>query len=337
MRDVIAIGSATFDVFLETSLPKIEWDCPFGKAAVLPLGEKMSAEGIVFTAGGNAMNAAVTFRRQKLKTAALLRVGSDEAGRSVIARMEKEGIDRKFARFVPDVPTSYSAIFLEDGERSIVNFKGAGEMIDASDIDPKKLKARWWYVSLPGKAYTLFPRIIRAAKECGAHIAINPTGYHISKGRDSLIKNLKGVDVLIVNEGEAAEIAGIPWEKSDAVFKKLDSLVEGIAVVTSGSDGCSVSDGRNIYKAGIFKEKNLVDRTGAGDAFGSGFIAGLIKRDWSAGKYSAEDISYAMRLASANAASVVEKIGASEGALRDWEFEDSRFDDFNIKIKKAEK
>lgn len=337
MRDVIVIGSATSDVFLKTSLPKIEWDCPFGKAVVLPLGEKMSAEGIVFTSGGNAMNASVTFRRQKLKTAAVMRVGSDEAGRSVMARLDHEGIDRKLSRFIPDIPTSYSAIFLEDGERSIVNFKGAGEIIDSSAIDSKKMKAKWWYVSLPGKSYILLPKIIREANKAGARIALNPTGYHIKKGKDSLIKSLKGIDALIVNESEAAEITGIPWSDSKAVFKKLDILVDGIAAVTSGSAGCSVSDGFNIYKAGIFKERKFIDRTGAGDAFGSGFIAGLIKKGWAPGESSPEDISYAIRLGSANASSVVEQIGASEGALRDWEFNDLRFRKLDINISKLKK
>ena len=48
----------------------------------------------------------------------------------------------------------------------------------------------------------------------------------------------------------------------------------GIVAVTSGPDGATVSDGNYIYHAGTFRETKLVDRTGVGDAFGSGFVAG---------------------------------------------------------------
>ena len=76
----------------------------------------------------------------------------------------------------------------------------------------------------------------------------------------------------------------------------------------------------------MFKEKKLVDRTGAGDAFGSGFVAGLIRsgEECEKGDIDPENISYALRLATANAASVVEVIGASEGALSRKGFDDGR-------------
>jgi len=93
--------------------------------------------------------------------------------------------------------------------------------------------------------------------------------------------------------------------------------------MTEGNKGVLVSDGKNIYSAGIFRGK-LVDRTGAGDAFGSGFVAGIIEKN---------NIEYAIRLGSANATSVVEKIGAQAGILTKGEFEKSeRWQKFEIKI-----
>ena len=82
--------------------------------------------------------------------------------------------------------------------------------------------------------------------------------------------------------------------------------------MTDGPRGAWVSDGNRLYTAGIFPDKNLVSRTGAGDAFGSGFVAGLIQK---------EDIAYAIRLASANATAVTEHLGAHTGALTHTQFE----------------
>ena len=66
----------------------------------------------------------------------------------------------------------------------------------------------------------------------------------------------------------------------------------------------------------------MVDRTGAGDAFGSGFVAGLIQ---------ASRIEYAIRLGSANATSVVEYVGAKKGIVTKNDFEkSSRWKNFKI-------
>ena len=93
--------------------------------------------------------------------------------------------------------------------------------------------------------------------------------------------------------------------------------------MTDGPRGVWVSDGSRIYIAETFPDKNLVSRTGAGDAFGSGFVAGLIRK---------EDVVYAMRLASANATAVTEHLGAHNGALTRAQFEkDARFAKLEIK------
>ena len=54
--------------------------------------------------------------------------------------------------------------------------------------------------------------------------------------------------------------------------------------MTDGAGGVLVSDGHIIYKSGVFKEEKVVDRTGSGDAFGAGFIAGLIQKKKNAKK-----------------------------------------------------
>jgi len=99
--------------------------------------------------------------------------------------------------------------------------------------------------------------------------------------------------------------------------------VPGIAVVTDGPRGAYASDGRYLYRAGVFKERKLVDRTGAGDAFGSGFIAGLMQK---------HDVHHALRLAAANATSVVEQIGAQGGILTKRDFAGARWRYLDLEV-----
>ncbi len=81
--------------------------------------------------------------------------------------------------------------------------------------------------------------------------------------------------------------------------------------MSKGPAGVVVSDGQNIYRAGIPKS-GLADRTGAGDAFGSGFVSGLIQTNG--------DVSYAIQLGTANATSCIQRIGAKNGLLEKGEW-----------------
>ncbi len=75
--------------------------------------------------------------------------------------------------------------------------------------------------------------------------------------------------------------------------------------MTKGKEGAVVSDGKYLYRATSLKPKG-VDGTGAGDAFGSGFVSGMIQKN---------NIIYAIQLAMANSGFAITKWGAKEGLL----------------------
>jgi len=327
MFDVITIGSATMDFFVETELPSVPWDTPFGLAIAMPLGEKFSASRSLITSGGNAINTAVTFGRQKLDVATTAKLGRDIAGEIICNRLQKEGVNNRFIIWDDKKETSRSVVLLHQGERAIITHQGASASLSLNDFNFNKMKAKWWYVSLAGNSYKLFSSIVNKAQAMNVKIAFNPTMQHIRKGKKQLIANLKYVDFLVLNEGEAAELAGISFsnENEKKIFEEIDQLVPGIVAITRGSSGSTVSDGTYLYKTGVFKKTKMIDRTGAGDAYGAGFIAGLIRSGEMCQKpnYNLQNIQYAIRLATANAASVVETIGASENALSKNNFDKS--------------
>lgn len=348
MFDVITIGSATRDAFFEGDFPLVKWPkAESGKAYLLPFGEKLEAKKVFFTIGGNACNSSVTFARQGFKTTCVAKTGDDVSGEEIRRRLKKEGVETKFISNDPQTPTSYSVLLLEKGtstslstgERTILNYRGAGGRLRINDVNPKNLSARWWYVSLSGESDTMLKPLLKFADDNGIAVAFNPTGYHIKHKRSEIISSLGKLSFFVLNEEEAALLTGISFKNEKAVFKKLDGLIHGILAVTDGKNGATVSDGKLIYKTGIFKEKKLLDRTGAGDAFGSGFVAGLMRRQmangrWQMASLKPDDITYAIRLATANATSVVEKVGATEGTLTKRNFADSRWSRLNVSVKK---
>jgi len=339
IRDVTAIGSTVRDAFFEVDIPLISWEkTPSGKAFVIPFGEKFNAEKAYFTLGGNAANASVTFARQGLLTSLYTKIGSDAAGNEVLKILRREKINTRLVGRSADLPTSYSVLLLKGGERSIITYHGAIDEFNLKDVNPKALRSKWWYVSLPGDSYKSLSGILSYARKNKIKVALNPSFHHlVGDGRKQLLKHLKDIKFLVVNEGEAAKLTGIPFKKEKEVFEKLDELVPGIVAVTSGRKGVTVSDGNYIYKAGIFKNEKVADRTGAGDSFGSGFVAGLIRKreKFKKGFPKPENVEYAIRLASANATSVVEQIGGTEGVITKSEFDSSaRFK--NLKITKSE-
>ncbi|MEK9186515.1 MAG: carbohydrate kinase family protein, partial [Patescibacteria group bacterium] len=322
--------------------PVKDWkEAPSGKAIVYNLGEKYGVKDYYGTIGGNSANASVTFARQGFKTACLAKIGKDLVGGQFEARLKKEGVKRSLLAKTSEKPTAYSALLLtESGERTILSYHGASDTFTFQDAPLKKLKAKWWYLSLAGESHKMFYALLDFAKENKIKVGFNPSGFHLFHGREGILTRLKDITFLVLNEEEAAELTGIPFQKESEVFKKLDNLMPGIVAVTNGPKGVTVSDGKNIYKAGIFKEKQIADRTGAGDAFGSGFVAGLMIRSKLQVKnqnlFDSEDIKYAIRLATANATSVVERVGATEGILTKEQFEnDTRGKDLEIQVKSS--
>ena len=335
MFDVIAIGSTTRDAFYSIDLKSVPWPkTESGRAYVLPAGEKLEAKNIYFTIGGNSANSAVTFARQGFHVACAAKVGSDVAGEEIRRRLKRERVDTSMIVNHPTLSTAYSVLIREKGERTILGYHGASDSFALHDINFRKMKSKWWYLSLAGESDRMFKPLVGFARRNKIAVAFNPSGYHIHHERGEILSSLKDLAFLVVNDEEASLLAGIPWKKEKELFRKMDKLMSpGILAVTSGPAGVTVSDGRYIYKAGIFKEKKLADRTGAGDAFGSGFVAGLMRRQGSSVKrqeFSKADVCYAIRLATANATSVVEKIGATEGTLTAAEFRKPRWK--NLKI-----
>ncbi|MCS6789277.1 MAG: carbohydrate kinase family protein [Patescibacteria group bacterium] len=340
MFDIITIGSTTFDNFVLIDAETMFWDrVPSKRALVFPFGEKVEIKKIIYSIGGNSANAAITFARQNLKTACLAKIGKDIYGDFILKNLKKERINIKYIIQDNSKETAYSIILLQKGERTILSYHGASNYLQNNDLkNLNQFKSKWWYVSLAGESYKIFQKIVNFAYQNKIALAFNPSGYHLMKDKNTILKNLSKISVLILNEEEASILMNIKWQKEKEIFKKLDKLMPGILIITKGRDGAMVSDNRFIYRSGIFKEKKLVDRTGAGDAYGSGFVASLILQNidfYNFKNITEQNILHAINFATANSTSVVEFIGATTGILKLNDFKKSvRFKDLKIQVEK---
>lgn len=342
MFDVITIGTATQDVFIQSMLFRVmkgdmftrHAGFPTGEAECFALGGKLEIDRPLLSVGGGAANAAVTFARQGFKTAALYKVGHDEFGQIIFRTLRREGVT-SFAIEDKHAGTAYSTILsAPNGERTILTYRGASAHMTYDEVPVSRFDARAYYIA-PGKIpMNVMMQIIARVKKTGACIAMNPSKHYLGFGLTRLASLFRMLDVVIVNREEASLLTGLPFPSEKQIFKMFDDHVPGLAVMMDGPRGVVVSDNTILYRAGIFKEKEIVDRTGAGDAFGSGFLAGLLRGG--RGKWTEADIEYGIRLGSANATSVVEHIGAQAGIMTRKEFESgSRWKRLRIQYSKV--
>ena len=145
-------------------------------------------------------------------------------------------------------------------------------------------------------------KFFKKAHDMGVKVMFNPGVRELEQVTD-LTKLLKYVDVLNVNKHEASQI--VPGVMLTELLYRLQSYVDTV-IITDGPMGGIAGDGREVYRFGIYEDKKVRDATGAGDAFGSGFLAAL-----AAGK----SFKNALVFASANSTAVVSRLGANRGIL----------------------
>ena len=306
MARIVSLGSALQDVYLvdhDDLVPTAIGDSAiFGKVLV---GSKVDIDKISYEVGGGGINSAITFARHGHEAVFLGNISHDPAGAAIIKTLDREGIDSSYVNFLERKTTGTSVILLDSksGERTILTCRGASEQFgNFSEKDLESIQPDWLYVTtLRGDMDTL-ERFFKFAKKLDAKIMFNPGVKELTNPRD-LLRLLKYVDVLNVNKLEAGKI--VPGILLNELAYHLIGYVN-IVIITDGPMGGIASDGKETYRFGIYEDSKVKDATGAGDAFGSGFLA-----SYAAGRSFKESLIFA----SANSTAVVSKLGANAGIL----------------------
>lgn len=308
MYDIITIGSATRDAFLVSKQIKLIASEKFvtGVGECVALGSKIDLDNLVLSTGGGATNAAATFGSLGLKTAVVTRIGSDSAGAEVLHDLTAHHVDTSLVRVLKGEATAYSALLTEakGGERTALVYRGVSSEFTAKDVSWSKLKTHWIYLTSLGNV-ALVKKILTHAAKHHISVAWNPGQAEIKAGLKTWKPFLKTVRVLILNREEMQALTGKTDEETMFAALHTDGTVR---VLTDGPNGAFVYRDGWVVRSQPSKVK-AISRTGAGDAFGSAFVAGLIKTD---------DLKHALAGGMINAESVIQHYGAKTGIIKHW-------------------
>jgi ribokinase len=292
--DIVTFGSAVKDMFIATDLADM------GNFIAYPIGSKILVKELRFDIGGGGTNTAVAFSRLGLKTGFIGKFGNDENGKEILNMLKREKVT--FLGKVVRGRTGFSIVLdSKEDDRTILTYKGINDHISMGDINLKKLETKWLYFSsLLGQSLDSQLTLARLMKKRGVKVAFNPSSY-LAERKELIEHMLMMVDILILNKEEA----GMLTKKKD-LLKGLHNITGGIVVITDKDRKIQAYDGKKKYFL-VPNRVRVVERTGAGDAFASGFVAGQI---------IGRDIDYSLKLGLAESESVIKYFGAKNNLLR---------------------
>jgi ribokinase len=304
--DFIAIGDTVIDAFIH--LKDDQAHTTRGPANThmlcMQFGTKIPFEfAVVVPAVGNSANAAVSAARLGLKPGLISSLGNDKHADECLEVFKKEGVATDFIKKQDGKSTNYHYVLWYKDDRTIL-IKHEEFAYSMPDVGSPK----WLYLSSLGGNSLPFHHDIAdyLEKHPTIKLAFQPGTFQISLGKDELAKLYQHTEVFFCNLEEARLILNTGGEGAD-LAKAMTTIGPKIAVVTDGPNGAFVCDGTDTWFMPVYPDpKPPYERTGAGDAFASTFVAAL-----DIGKTPAEAIQWAP----INSMSVVQKVGAQEGLL----------------------
>lgn len=319
--DVLCIGNATIDVFvLLKNLQKFSYD-KFSNNISFPLGEKIPLDEHRLTLGGNAANLAVGLKRLGLNTSLAAEIGSDEFSEKIVNTLKKEEVDQTYMK-KGDRQTPYFNIVLSyGGDRTILDERTPSEeIIEIGNANPKY----FYLTGLNGNWEKIFSDAI--LNNPSSLLAFNPGSRQLNEGFEKTLEILNKIEILFVNLTEAQKIVGDQETDVKSLMTKLKEKGSKIAVVTDGINGSyTIDKNGNIFHVGPLSKDRPTERTGAGDSYAGAFLYAIIK---------GKNVEEAMRFGAINADSVIRKIGAQDGLLKEKEIEQISNENQNFKAVK---
>ncbi len=304
--DILSIGDASIDVFLHPT--DTETVCKIDTQECLicfGYGDKIPVSDLEITIGGNAANNAIGTKRLGLNSAILLTLGHDDRAPQIQKELEKERVNTKWVTVDGGV-TNYSTVINYQGERTIFVYHGQRDYIFPSNPPTPN----WVYVTSMGETFAPFYVTVAKWLESNPNIKIayNPGSWQFKKWGIETESILKRTSLLFVNREEAEKITSLVKGNYDdkQLLMALHERGVQMPVITDGTKGAFLFDGQNKYLKISSMPIDAYERTGAGDAFGSGFLSAIIK---------GLSIEEAMIWGTVNSSSVIGYVGPQKGLL----------------------
>jgi len=298
--DVISLGGANFDIPV-TGVPH----------DVMSRGS--AHVDIRMATGGDALNGAISMASLGAKTALMSYVGCDEFGDAVLQRLKEANVDTTYVIRDPEFMTTVAYLLIEDsGERHILNhgYKSVKKGLTAKHVTDEILSTarHLHYASVNSNKFLdgedigdIFARAKKLGLSTSMDAGFDRDGVWLPKAE----KALYNCDIFFPSYSEAVPIAEGRKDLYEMTefFRQYGLHYFGCKL---GAEGVFFYDYQEEkeYRMGTLLRGDVVDTTGAGDAFFAGFIAAYL-RGWS--------IEDCLALGSAQSALIIESVGANMG------------------------
>lgn len=288
-RKVFVVGSFNTDLAVRT--PRM----PVG-------GETILGNSFLTGPGGKGANQAVAAARLGAEVNMLVKLGKDAFGDLAEQNLIKEGVRANFILRSSDSHTGVAFIIVDhQGENMIVVAGGANNLLSPADVDLAKNAICESNILLTQLEIPLetVKAAVEIAHRSGVKVILNP-----APARELDSELLKMVDILTPNETEAQLITGLPVnnvEQAEAAARELMRRGVKSVVITLGDQGALVVQANSCMHVPSI-QVDVVDTTGAGDAFSGALAVGLSE---------GFDLEYAARFANVTAALQVTRMGTA--------------------------
>lgn len=291
MSDVIVIGTFIVDILLKGY--KLENIKPDNISFM---------DSCKMGVGGNGCNVAVDLARLGVRVQVMGNIAQDNWGTFILDEMKRLNIDSRCMQISNDVGTGVSVIFVEEnGEKGILQYVGANKNLSFKQegLDDESGIVVITGLGLIPEIEDNFKQISGYFKHKNKLILVDTsanTGVLIEKMKNNICTD---IDYFLVNEREAFDLSECNDIEEAADY--LLGLGNKNVIIKLGDRGAYFANkATRFYKQAV--ETDVVDTTGAGDAFLSGFVYGLIHK---------MDIEKCVELSNKVGSACVEKVGAT--------------------------
>ncbi|MBV9896851.1 MAG: ribokinase [Chloroflexi bacterium] len=233
-------------------------------------GETVTGEDLLRAAGGKGGNQAVALARLGAEVSMVGRVGHDAFGRELARLLRDAGVSTRWVQGT-DRPTGTALILVDStGENSIAVAPGANQELLPEDVPRRAIEAADVLVAQLEVPVASVEEAFRLARLAAVRTVLN-----VAPARPLPAALLDLTDVLICNEVELSALLDrpVPAGSEATAAREVRRSANQVVAVTLGSRGALAIDRNEVVAQSAFAVQ-VVDSTGAGDAFVAGFVAG---------------------------------------------------------------
>jgi len=303
MYDLISVGTISIDLYFQGKSFTFK-DNRFA----LALGGKYQAENFYLSVGGGGTNVAIGVAKQGYKVGLLGKIGNNHFKKIIVEYLKKHQISLNLIDFEENYYNISTILLTKKGERTILHYSTPHQNL-FSYTNPLigLTKTKILYLgNISEVSLTQKVKFLKFLKKHHVIRIVNLGVFDCRRPKNQIKEILEEVDILIVNAHEFSELIKAPYLdihfQEDVISWYIPYLKEKIVIITDGENGSYAYHQGKVFFQKALKPAQIVDTTGAGDAYTAGFISEFLK---------SKDLVKSLKKGALYAAYILGKIGAN--------------------------